>query len=183
MADRLSRISETTAQYRERRVMETTAAYERKVIKKLLVGLGADRVALAVGKQEVESGEEEAYLTMAWLTGQYPSFPVLLQTRATWTPNIVDFFRVRSRKNSFWEVWSAVIDELGTRRAVGCIFPFPEVTGLGHGIVHNLELPYVGEDPKKEFMCMRRICADGTFVELELLDSFINRLRVKWEPS
>ncbi len=183
MVDRLSRISETTAQYKERRIMETKAVYERKVIKKILVGLGVDRAALAIGKQEVEFGDLESYMTIAWLTEQYPSFPVLLQTRAAWAPNIVDFFRVRSRKNSFWEIWNEIIDEFGTKKAIGCVFPFSETTGLGHGIVHNLELPYVGEDSKQEFMCMRRTRADGTFVELELLDSFINRLRVKWEPS
>jgi len=184
MSNRFARVQETLAHYKERRKIETVSAYERKVVKKILVGLGTNRVSLVVGKQEVAPGDEDAYMTMSWLAGEYPSFPVILQARETWLPDIADFFRVRSRKNSFWEVWKELTESLvGNKKPVGCVFPFPKSTSLGHGVVHNADLPYVGNDSAYDFVCMQRRPSEGRTVTLELLDSFINRLYMVWEPS
>jgi hypothetical protein len=183
MSNRFARIGETFDQYKERRKVETTLSYERKVVKKILTGLGLDPVSLAVAKQEVDPEEPEAYATISWLGGTYPSFPVMLQTRETWVPDVRDFFKVRSRKNSFWAVWEDLTDCLqGNRKPIGCVFPFPQVTDMGHGVIHNANLPHTGYDPEREFIFMQRISPKET-ITLELLDSFINRLRTIWEPS
>jgi len=184
MSNRFARMSETLEQYKGRRTIEKASAYERKVVKNILAGLGVDRGSLALGKQEVDAGEEDAYMTMSWLAGEYPSFPVILVAREAWTPCLVDFFRVRKRKNSFWSIWKEVTECFkGTRKSIGCVFPFPTGMDLGHGVIHNVNLPYVGDDSTLEMFCLQRRKADGTTITLELLPSFINRLRVVWEPS
>jgi len=184
MVNRFTRMSETLGQYKERRKSEQASAYERKVVKSILVGLGIDRVSLALGKHEVDSDEEDAYLTMSWLAGEHPSFPATLVTREAWTPSIVDFFRVRRRNNSFWSVWNEATECMkGSHKSIGCVFPFPTGMDLGHGIVHNVELPYEGYDSSLDLVYMQRIRADEPTITLELLPSFINRLRVIWEPS
>jgi len=183
MVDRFARMGETFAQYKERRKTEAVSTYERRVVRKILAGSGVSRASLALGKHEVEADDEEAYMTISWFAGQYPSFPVILDVREAWTPDIVDFFKVRSRKNSFWAIWNEVTECLrGNRKPIGCVFPFPKVTDLDHGIVHNADLPYLGEDPR-DFLCMQRRTVNGEVITLELLTSFINRIRTIWEPS
>ncbi len=183
--NRFARIGETIAQYKERRKVEVVSAYERKVVKKILVGLGLDRVSLALEKQEVDADESDTFMTMAWLAGKYPSFPVILQVRETWTPDIVDFFKVRSRKNSFWAVWEEVSESLvGNKKPIGCVFPFPAALDLGHGVIHNAKLPNVviTDEHCKTAVQMTREELNKPTVVLELLDTFIRRLSAVWSP-
>jgi hypothetical protein len=185
MTNRFARIGETLAQFKERRKAETLNAYERKVVKRILTGLGLDRVSLAAEKLEVVPDDEEALMTMAWLRASYPSFPVILQTRETWVPDIRDFFKVRSRKNSFWAVWEDLTECLdGNSKPIGCVFPFPQVSDLGHGILHNASLPFsvYTDDRATEYIRMQRDGLGESPVVLELLDSFILRLSSVWSP-
>lgn len=185
MADRFAKIGETFAHYKERRKVETILSYERKVVKKILTGLGLDRVALAAGKLEVDPNDTDSFMTMSWLRGEYPSFPVILQTRETWEPDIRDFFKVRSKKNSFWAVWEELTECLdGNRKPIGCVFPFPQVSDLGHGVLHNASLPTSVHTNEhfKNFIRMVRDEEGKPPVILELLDSFIMRLSNVWSP-
>ena len=183
MPSRLDRLGETFVQYKERRKVETKLAYERRVVKRILLGLGQDRTTLALSKHGVDPNTPEEHMTLSWLAGEYPTFPVILQVRDTWAPDIADFFKVRSRKNSFWAVWEDLTDCLtDNKKAIGCVFPFNATTDLGHGIVHNVDLRYKGYDPEQELIFMQRRSKDQV-ITLELLDSFINRLRLEWEPT
>ena len=182
MDNRFARVGETLVQYKERRKVEQALSYERKVVKKILVGLGLDPVSLAISKQEVDPNALDSHMTISWLMGRYTTFPVILQTRETWVPDVRDFFKVRSRKNSFWAVWEDLTDCLqGNRKPIGCVFPFPQEMDLGHGVLHNADLMYKGHDDR-ELIFMQRRTSDSV-ITLELLDSFVNRLRLEWEPS
>lgn len=182
MDSRFARKEESLVQYKERREGEVQQAYERKVVKKILLGLGVDRVLL--GMEKVEADGDRSCLTFAWLYDKYPSFPIILTTRDTWVPSVVDFFRTRSHKNTFWPIWEEVTECLkGNKKPIGCIFPFPQVTDLGHGIVHNAEISFTGYNQEMEFVHMSRRRINGEVVILEQLDCFINRLRMDWEPT
>lgn len=182
MDTRLSRIGETLVQYKERRAGEVKLVFERKVVKKLLLGLGVDRVSLGVDRPDA-ADDDGSYMTFAWLYDKYPTFPVILVARDTWMPDEVDFFRVRSRKNSFWPVWEDLTESFDPDKNIGCVFKFPEVTDMGLGIVHNVELPYNGYDPGIDFVSMTRRSAGKRPVVLEQFTSFVNRLRLDWEPT
>ena len=182
MDTRFDRIGETVVQYKERRTGEMKLVYERKIVKKILLGLGVEPTVLGVERPEKQDNDG-SFMTLAWLYDRYPTFPLLLTTRETWTPSIIDFFKVRSRKNSFWEIWSDITDGFqDEKRDIGCVFPFPQTSDLGHGIVHTHNLPYIGFNQEVEAVYLQRRCADGAVLTLERLDSFINRLRPEWEP-
>lgn len=182
MDNRFARIGETAAQYKERRDSETKLVFERKVVKRLLLGLGVDRVSLGVERPDSKD-EDGSFMTFAWLYDRYPTFPVILTTRETWMPSVIDFFRVRSRKNSFWMVWEEIVECLKrNNKPIGCVFPFPQVSDLGIGIVHTVLLPYDGFNRDMETVYMLRR-TEGAPIILEQLDSFTNRLRMDWEAT
>lgn len=183
MDRRLERIGETFVQYKERRSSEVKLVYERKIVKKLLLGLGVDRVSLGVERPDWKD-DDGSFMTFAWFYDRYPTFPVILTTRDTWMPSVIDFFKTRSRKNTFWPVWEEIVECLrGNKQAIGCVFPFPEISDMGHGIVHTANLPFDGFNADMEFVSLiRRSKSDGT-ITLEQLDNFINRLRMDWEPT
>lgn len=185
MDNRFSKIGESFDRYKERRQSELQMSYERKIVKRILLGLGLDRVSLGVERPEAKD-DDGSYLTLGWMYDHYPTFPLILQTRETWAPDIRDFFKVRSRKNSFWAVWEEVSECLGNNgKPIGCVFPFPQATDLGHGILHNASLKtsvYTDEN-FKDYVRMMRDEMGKPPVTLELLDSFTNRLRLEWEPT
>lgn len=178
--NRFDRIGESIERFRERREGERKLVIERKVVKKLLLGLGQDQVTLAVQRPD-RKDDDGSYMTFGWFYMNYPSFPLQLVVRETWSPSVEDFFKVRSRKNSFWPVWEELTEcYRGSAKPVGCVFPFPQITDLGHGIVHTAPLPCIGVNPDLRFARMQMDFGDTT-VTLEQLDSFINRLGAKWE--
>jgi len=180
MDNRFSRIGESVVRYKERRENEVNLVVERKVVKKILLGLGLDRVSLAVQKPEAKD-DDGLFMTFGWLYQTYPSFPLVLVVRETWNPTVEDFFKMRTRKNSFWPIWYELTESYkGNNKSVGCVFPFTHDADMGYGIVHTLDLPHVGLNQEIRFARMQMGLEGGT-VTLEQLDSFINRLGTKWE--
>jgi hypothetical protein len=187
MDNRFSRIGESVVRYKERRENEERLVIERKVVKKLLLGLGMNRVSLAVQRPDSKD-DDGSYMTFDWLYSQYPSFPLVLVVREAWHPSVEDFFKARSRKNSFWPVWEELTEcYKGNDKSVGCVFPFVKDVDMGLGIVHTLDLPHHGVNQAIPFARMQMTTNIGLENEvtltLEQLDCFINRLGRKWEAT
>jgi len=181
--DRISRIGESREAWRERKENNRRLAYERKIVRKILTTLGVPRVQLKIDAPD-NPAEQDWYLTLAWMEFRYPNVPMHTTTADVWNISAWDFFRVRTRKNSFWPKWNELKEEFGNSdRPIACFFPLPQASGLGNAVLHNLDLPYIADEDPQELLRMERVTTSLEHISLELFPSFINRLGLVWNPQ
>ena len=180
--DRLSRIGESTEEWRARKDSNRKTAYERKVVRKLLTSLGVSRMQLKLDMPE-NPDDQDWYMTLAWMEHRFSSCPVHLTVMETWNPDVWDLFRIRTRRNSFWPKWKDIKEMFkDADKPIACCFPMPQASGLGEAVLHNADLPYVSTEEPQDLIRFHRVTPSGEHISMELLSSFIHRLGLVWDP-
>lgn len=172
---RLRRIGETIEDYRDRKESNAKLADERRVVRALVRRLGAATLA-SVSRDE----EDEMYMTFSWFYDRWPDFPVSLTAHEVWQPSLSSFLRFNTRKNEVWTKWRDLLDAFVPDKPVsyGFVFPFPDATLLGYGVLHNSRLP----EPPKDYAWMCRKYGEDVIC-METLDTFAERILLTWEPT
>lgn len=179
---RLSRLSEARSDWRDRKESNTRLAYERRVVRKLITGLGYTKLRRSIDKPS--NDDNKWFMTVAWLHDSFPAIPIRLTAHEAEPSRLAEFLKPESRASKLWQGWSSALDclagELASGMAIGWIFSFKDDPELGDMIMHTLDMDYMEDGAKHPFTRMHCVYPDGLNVTLEPLKSFISRLKSKW---
>jgi hypothetical protein len=180
--DRLSRIGESTDAWRARKDSNKKLAYERKIVRKILIELGVPRMQLKLDMPETPE-DQEWYMTLAWMEHMYSSCSMHFTVMETWNPDVWDLLRIRTRRNSFWPKWKELKEQFKEAdKPIVCFFSLPQASGLGEAVLHNADLPYLSTEKPQDLIRFHRVTPTGENISMELLSSFIHRLGLVWDP-
>ena len=179
---RFNKLGQTRQQFFDNKESNSRLAYERRFMRKFLRRLGISDVEMKV-RSPGNSEEEEWFLTIGWLHANFPDMPIRLMAHVLWKPDLYAFFKPTRRDSIIWKSWleacNVLAGETTNGRAIGCVFPAPDDSGLGDMIMHNKsDLPFDAEIP----LCRLHSVIDDVHVTVETLDTFAARLALQWKP-
>lgn len=179
---RFSRMGERRDDYFDRVESNKKLAYERKVVRKLVSGLGFDKIMQQVNKPQVN--DDGWYMTIAWLHDTFPTIPIRLTAHEAEPERLSEFFNPLSKRSKLWKGWNEALDvlrgEYDKGMAIGWAFPFNQDPEVNDMIMHTLDLDYIVDGSKKPFTRMHCVYPDGMDITLEPLKNFISRLKERW---
>lgn len=182
--NRFSRMAETRKEYFERKESNTQAAFERKVMKKLLLRLGVTQTSLGVLRPDMDEDSTGDYLSVRWVHENFPSLPIRFMTLNKAPKEGV----LRPRlKGGIWDLWEEIHDALrGEEKAgmaIGGLLPIvPALDPHSELIIHNLILPEHPATDDIDLVFLQRSPIGGKTLTVENIDSFAARLKARWSP-
>jgi len=184
---RLARMNETRQQFFDRKDSNKRIAFERKVVRKLLKGVGVSPVELRVMEPDAGNPNADFYLTLGWLHNEFPDIPVRLMAHVVDTPR--ERWIPKKRKSS-WSNWSEVIEAFGSERkdilGMGCVYLDDRDGKII--VMHDTCFPQMSVDQFTDFgghvqeRCRFSGKLSGEIVFAETLDTFVVQLGNVWRP-
>ena len=178
---RLSRMGETKQEWKDRTETNKKLAFERKVVRKLLTGVGVSAVEIRVKEPDAGTPNADFYLTLGWVHDEFPTIPVRLMAHEIPDPNRDMLYEPWKRKG-LWSAWSRVEKEFAGEKddyGIGCIF---NVVGWGIMVVHNVVFPRIDLSAMRKGHVQLSWEYEDNIVRLETLDTFIVQLGNIWRP-